>query len=71
MGTDNAKKELESLGIKCIGGEDDIPGFVLNNKQVVNEQLDEYELDPDVGAVILCKDELVNFTKLSITSLYA
>ena len=46
------KRELESHGLECVGGVNGLPEFDTPNPHITVEDIDKYELDEDVGAVI-------------------
>ena len=70
MGMEEMKEELESLGLEVLGGERGLPEYDFPNAAPDGTDLDNYPLDPEVGAVIQGLDRNVNFGKLAITGLY-
>jgi ribonucleotide monophosphatase NagD (HAD superfamily) len=61
------KKELEKVGISSVGGEDQEEYEIsLSNF----EKFDEYQLDPEIKAVIVGLDTKFTYSKLCIASLY-
>jgi len=72
VGMAEMKEELESLGLECKGlgpAFDDIR-FDEPGKFIKLPDLDEWELDPEIKAVICGSDREFNWSKLSVASLY-
>ena len=60
IGEQGLVDQLESSGIKCIGG----PQITKIN--IEPEEYENYELDPEVGAVIVGHDSDIHYRKFSL-----
>lgn len=73
MGMPDLKEELESIGLQVTGmgkmfGVDEQFDDPYNH--VNHDVLDNYELDPEVGAVVVGGDYTMTYSKVAIASLY-
>lgn len=62
------KKELAQVGIDSEGGEDE--SYLPSGKIIDMNDFEQYEIDPDVKAVVVGLDTKFTYEKLSIASLY-
>ena len=65
IGSDSLKEELMNHGIDQA---DENPEY--DSQGISSEELDNFELDPDVGAVVQGVDQQISYAKLAIASLY-
>ena len=70
IGNEQLIEELHSHGIETSGGTFDDEKYNDPKKAMEIEQVDAYELDPEVGAVVQGNDPAFNMSKLCIGSLY-
>lgn len=61
-------EEFNSHELECIGGTSSLPQF--DQKQLTYDELDDYELDPEVGCVVQGLDHSINNSKLAIALKY-
>ena len=72
VGMSEMKEELESIGLECkgLGAAFGDTRFDEPGKYLQPAELDTWEVDPDIKAVICGADREFNWSKLSIASLY-
>ena len=61
-------EEFNSHGLHCIGGTSSLPQF--DSHSVDYDELDDFDLDPEVGCVVQGLDQAINYSKLAIASKY-
>ena len=71
IGTPAMEAELNSNGLDTTGGQNDPYLSKWNNDSSFKyEDIENFEFDPEVGAVVVGLDWKVNYSKMVIASLY-
>jgi len=65
---DSIKVQLEKVGIQVIGGQDH--GEFPPPESIDGDKFEAYQIDKDVGAVVVGLDFNYTVSKLSLASLY-
>jgi len=70
IGMEPMGEEIRSNGLETIGGTLGDPEYDKPGEHFKYENIAEYKIDPDVGAVICGIDFAVNYSKIAIASMY-
>ena len=72
LGLADLKEELESHGFECHGLGPAFGDIRFDNpgSHITMPEIDEWELDPEIRAVVCGSCRELNFSKIAITSLY-
>ena len=70
IGTAQMREELESLGLEAHGLGEELGDARFDRAPISIKQLDEWQVDPEIGAVICGTDLQIDYSKIAVASLH-